>query len=164
MRKKCAYLFCTLFNNFVFVACTSIWLDRKTEREKTAKTKTKKQGYARRNTLRLSSCRGDIKACYNFQIMQSCAKRGRGTWTHCGMFSAGNDGSQVKKNKSVWERVGEGESALDRGRAWHEQCTHALTRWQGCMWHLRDLATTHHKYEISTLHINKCKLNFEIIV
>lgn len=34
MRKKCAYLFCTLFNNFVFVACTSIWLDSQKERRR----------------------------------------------------------------------------------------------------------------------------------
>lgn len=48
------------------------------------------------SALRLSSCRGDIKACYNFQIMQSCAKR-----VHCGMFRAGNNGGQRKRKKGL---------------------------------------------------------------
>lgn len=127
MRKKCAYLFCTLFNNFVFVACTSIWLDRakKKARERERGGRRGRAGdededkdtglQASGSALRLSSCRGDIKACYNFKIMQSCAKR-----VHCG---AGNDDGQRKGKKGLRESVRGIESEV-RESAWHQKFSH----------------------------------------
>lgn len=153
MRKKCAYLFCTLFNNFVFVACTSIWLDRQKERRRRRRRQRNRDTqdatpYASRHVEATSKrviifklCKAALNADVEREPIVACLapEMTVAKW----------------KRTRVCGREWKKENALERGRAWHEQCTHALTRWQGCMWHLGDLATTHHKYEKGTLQINK---------
>lgn len=159
MRKKCAYLFCTLFNNFVFVACTSIWLDRekKKARERdgaglATKMKTKTQGYKQ------------VAALYAFRHVEATSKRVIILKLCKAALNASIVVPEMTMVKGKERRVKKRESERDRERGERARVTREHRQCQGCMWHLRNLATVRYKLIRNMFNIYKSVSWFRIYV